>query len=40
MLRATKPDEKIFLELKEIKDMKFRFQGKYYYTLFVYCYKP
>ena len=27
MLRSTKPDEKIFSERKEIKDMKFRFQG-------------
>ena len=34
MLRATKPDEKIFSELKEIKDMKFRFQGKSYYYLY------
>ena len=37
MLRATKPDEKIFMELKEIKDMKFRFQGKSYYYLYVVC---
>ena len=34
MLRATKPDEKIFSELKKIKDMKFRFQGKSYYYLY------
>ena len=37
MLRATKPDEKIFSELKEIKDMKFRFQGRCYYYLYVFC---
>ena len=30
MLRATKPNEKIFSELKEIQEMKFRFQGKCY----------
>ena len=37
MLRATKPDEKIFSEIKEIKDMKFKFQGKCYYYLYFAC---
>ena len=37
MLRSSKPDEKIFLEMKDIKDMNFRFEGRFIFILSCLC---